>query len=67
MIWKLIDYGKSWTDTLDKWIGTPYEVVSCAHTEMNREEEYYGLLSYVWNGGVVLYIIAFGFLPLWRR
>ena len=63
MTCKLIDFGISRTYTLDKLIGTPCGTASYAPPEMHRGEEYYGLLSDVWSAGVLLYAMAFGYLP----
>ena len=60
---KLIDFGISRTYTLDKLITTPCGTASYAPPEMHRGEEYYGLLSDVWSAGVLLYAMAFGYLP----
>ena len=60
---KLIDFGISRTYTLDKLISTPCGTASYAPPEMHRGEEYYGLLSDVWSAGVLLYAMAFGYLP----
>ena len=63
MTCKLIDFGISRTYTLDKLISTPCGTASYAPPEMHRGEEYYGLLSDVWSAGVLLYAMAFGYLP----
>ena len=60
---KLIDFGISRTYTLDKLISTPCGTASYAPPEMHKGEEYYGLLSDVWSAGVLLYAMAFGYLP----
>ena len=60
---KLIDFGISRTYTLDKLITTPCGTASYAPPEMHKGEEYYGLLSDVWSAGVLLYAMAFGYLP----
>ena len=60
---KLIDFGISNCYTPEKLLTTPCGTASYAPPEMHRGEEYYGLLSDVWSAGVVLYAMAFGYLP----
>ena len=60
---KLIDFGISNCYTPDKLIETPCGTASYAPPEMHKGEEYYGLLSDIWSAGVVLYAMAFGYLP----
>ena len=60
---KLIDFGISNCYTPDKLLNTPCGTASYAPPEMHKGEEYYGLLSDVWSAGVVLYAMAFGYLP----
>ena len=60
---KLIDFGISNCYSPEKLLNTPCGTASYAPPEMHRGEEYYGLLSDVWSAGVVLYAMAFGYLP----
>jgi 5'-AMP-activated protein kinase catalytic alpha subunit len=60
---KLIDFGISNCYSPEKLLTTPCGTASYAPPEMHRGEEYYGLLSDVWSAGVVLYAMAFGYLP----
>ena len=60
---KLIDFGISNCYTPEKLLTTPCGTASYAPPEMHRGEEYYGLLSDVWSAGVVIYAMAFGYLP----
>ena len=60
---KLIDFGISNCYTPEKLLTTPCGTASYAPPEMHKGEEYYGLLSDVWSAGVVLYAMAFGYLP----
>ena len=60
---KLIDFGISNCYNPEKLLTTPCGTASYAPPEMHKGEEYYGLLSDVWSAGVVLYAMAFGYLP----
>ena len=60
---KLIDFGISNCYSPEKLLTTPCGTASYAPPEMHRGDEYYGLLSDVWSAGVVLYAMAFGYLP----
>ena len=60
---KLIDFGISNCYSPEKLLETPCGTASYAPPEMHKGEEYYGLLSDIWSAGVVLYAMAFGYLP----
>ena len=60
---KLIDFGISNCYSPEKLLTTPCGTASYAPPEMHKGEEYYGLLTDLWSAGVVLYAMAFGYLP----
>ena len=60
---KLIDFGISNIYTMHNLLITPCGTASYAPPEMHKGEKYYGLLTDIWSVGVVLYAMAFGYLP----
>ena len=60
---KLIDFGISNVYTMQNLLLTPCGTASYAPPEMHKGEKYYGLLTDIWSTGVVLYAMAFGYLP----
>ena len=60
---KLIDFGISNIYNMQNLLKTPCGTASYAPPEMHKGEKYYGLLTDIWSSGVVLYAMAFGYLP----
>ena len=60
---KLIDFGISNIYDMHNLLITPCGTASYAPPEMHKGEKYYGLLTDIWSAGVVLYAMAFGYLP----